>query len=101
MAIANHETVKGVDRIVEEESMKELFKDETYIQENVDVVLLERPKTIKISTQKTAKKAGMMKEDKKAAKNHGRIWNQKTATHMTLHELKDLYLYIIIYVNRK
>ena len=49
-AIANHETVKGVDRIVEEESMKELFKDETYIQENVDVVLLERPKTIKIST---------------------------------------------------
>ena len=26
-AIANHETVKGIDRMVEEESMKELSKD--------------------------------------------------------------------------
>ena len=57
-AIAIHETVKGIDRMVEEESMKELSNDETGIKENDMVVLQERPNTKDIATKKTAKKAG-------------------------------------------
>ena len=64
-AIANHYTLKGIDRMVEEESMKELSKDETDIQEKVVVMIQERPKTIDIATKKRAKKAVRVKEDTK------------------------------------
>ena len=54
--------MKGIDRMVEEESMKELSNDQTGIKENVVVVLQERPNTIDIATKKTAKKAGRGKK---------------------------------------
>ena len=64
-AIANHETVKGIDRMLEKMSMKELSKQETDIQEKVVVMIQERPKTIDIATKKRAKKAVRVKEDTK------------------------------------
>ena len=54
--IANPETVKGIDRMVDEESMNELSKEETDFQDKVVVMIQERPKTIDIATKKRAKK---------------------------------------------
>ena len=60
--------MKGIGRTVDEESMKELSKDETDVQEKVVVMTQERPKTIDIATKKRAKKAGRVKEDTKRQK---------------------------------